>query len=75
MLGDNPASDIAGANSYQSPNGITKWVSILLRSGVFDEDQGPPSAKPVVIRNGVEGGVAWALEREGWNGRGELVGE
>ena len=66
MLGDNPASDIRGANDYRSPNSKTEWMSILLRSGVFDETEGPPAYEPRVIKDGVSEGVEWALRREGW---------
>jgi HAD superfamily hydrolase (TIGR01456 family) len=34
MVGDNPASDIAGGNNYESPYG-TDWASILVETGVF----------------------------------------
>jgi len=34
---DNPASDIQGANNANGK--ITKWVSILVRSGVFGRGQ------------------------------------
>ncbi|KAL5114244.1 hypothetical protein ACEQ8H_007896 [Pleosporales sp. CAS-2024a] len=34
MVGDNPASDIAGGNNYTSPYG-TDWASILVQTGVF----------------------------------------
>lgn len=36
MVGDNPDSDIEGANSHQSPSGV-KWVSVLVRTGVFND--------------------------------------
>ena len=65
MLGDNPESDIRGANEYNSPRG-TKWESILLRSGVYSEDEGPPRYEPKVIHDDVWSGVRWALKREGW---------
>jgi HAD superfamily hydrolase (TIGR01456 family) len=32
MVGDNPASDIAGSNNYESPN-KTDWASILVQTG------------------------------------------
>ena len=35
MVGDNPESDICGANSYRSKHGV-QWVSILTRTGVWD---------------------------------------
>lgn len=34
MVGDNPASDIAGGNDYRSPHG-TDWASILVQTGVY----------------------------------------
>jgi ribonucleotide monophosphatase NagD (HAD superfamily) len=40
MVGDNPASDIAGANNYKSPYG-TDWASILVETGVFAEGTTP----------------------------------
>ncbi|KAF3035415.1 hypothetical protein E8E12_002457 [Didymella heteroderae] len=36
MVGDNPASDIAGGNNYESPYG-TDWASILVSTGVYVE--------------------------------------
>jgi HAD superfamily hydrolase (TIGR01456 family) len=40
MVGDNPASDIAGGNNYKSPHG-TDWASILVQTGVFVEGTTP----------------------------------
>jgi HAD superfamily hydrolase (TIGR01456 family) len=40
MVGDNPASDIAGGNNYDSPYG-TDWASILVETGVFVKDTTP----------------------------------
>jgi HAD superfamily hydrolase (TIGR01456 family) len=40
MVGDNPASDIAGGNNYQSPHG-TEWASILVQTGVYAEGTTP----------------------------------
>ncbi|KAI2606092.1 HAD-superfamily hydrolase [Hypoxylon fragiforme] len=34
MIGDNPESDIVGANSFQSPRGI-EWKSVLVHTGVY----------------------------------------
>ncbi|KAA8912911.1 HAD-like domain-containing protein [Sphaerosporella brunnea] len=61
MVGDNPASDIAGANSYKSPRG-TDWVSVLVRTGVFREGDSDGGAKAVV--DNVEEAVRWAIEEE-----------
>ncbi|KAH6620159.1 hypothetical protein C7974DRAFT_316023, partial [Boeremia exigua] len=40
MVGDNPASDIAGGNNYESPFG-TDWASILVSTGVYAEGSQP----------------------------------
>ncbi|KAI1427302.1 HAD-like domain-containing protein [Xylaria sp. FL1777] len=66
MVGDNPASDIRGANEYSSPRG-TEWASVLVRTGVWSEDRdGEPKHRPTAIVDDVKGAVKWALEREGW---------
>lgn len=66
MVGDNPASDIAGANNYG-------WRSILVRTGVFRGEK-PEEADPVphVVAKDVLEGVRWALLREG---EGEAVSQ
>ncbi|MCJ1456479.1 hypothetical protein MMC28_006840 [Mycoblastus sanguinarius] len=61
MVGDNPESDIAGANYYASPHG-TKWHSILVRSGVYSG--GDPTHKPKVILDDVWDAVQWGMEEE-----------
>ena len=63
MLGDNPESDIRGANQFKSENG-SEWVSLLVKSGVFRG--GEPSWKPREIVEDVWDGVQWALRRSGW---------
>ncbi|KAI1825806.1 HAD-superfamily subfamily IIA hydrolase [Xylaria intraflava] len=66
MVGDNPESDIRGANEYTSPQG-TEWASILVRTGVWHKDRdGEPKYRPTTIVDDVKGAVEWALEREGW---------
>lgn len=60
MVGDNPASDILGANNYG-------WYSLLVRTGVFrDEDFGTIVAKPKQIldnvKEAVEFGIAHGLQ-------------
>jgi ribonucleotide monophosphatase NagD (HAD superfamily) len=50
-------SDIAGANA-------AKWSSILVRTGVFDPHQGPPSHRPSQEVDNVENAVRWAIDRE-----------
>ncbi|KAI0908683.1 HAD-like domain-containing protein [Ustulina deusta] len=66
MVGDNPESDIRGANEYASPHG-TEWASILVRTGVWNKDRdGEPKHKPTAVVDDVKSAVKWALEREGW---------
>ncbi|KAI2470119.1 putative HAD superfamily hydrolase [Annulohypoxylon bovei var. microspora] len=69
MVGDNPASDIRGANEYVSPVG-TRWVSMLVRTGVWSPERGgSPAYEPAVIVDDVKSAVEWALEQEGWGGK------
>lgn len=56
MVGDNPESDIAGANA-------AGWKSILVNTGVYDPQQGPPKHKPTHEAENVEKAVLWALEQ------------
>ncbi|MCJ1443809.1 MAG: hypothetical protein MMC23_004309 [Stictis urceolatum] len=63
MVGDNPASDITGANLFQSPTGA-RWKSILVRSGVYSG--GKPAVEPNVIVDDVWDALRWAGEHEGW---------
>ena len=62
MVGDNPESDILGANQYVSSAGST-WHSILVRSGVYDG--GEPAHKPKTIVKDVWDAVQWGMSREG----------
>ena len=66
MVGDNPDSDIKGANDYRSERGV-EWISVLVETGVYKPGQVlSPARKP---RKGVKDvweGVRWALHREGW---------
>lgn len=65
MIGDNPESDIRGANDYVSPCG-TDWASILVRTGVWSQDRdGEPKYTPDIIVDDVKSAVEWAVEREG----------
>ncbi|KAI0314277.1 HAD-hyrolase-like-domain-containing protein, partial [Amylostereum chailletii] len=57
MIGDNPESDIAGANA-------AGWSSVLVRTGVYDPAQGPPAYKPTWEAADVEEAVRWAIQRE-----------
>ncbi|KAI9891382.1 MAG: Coatomer subunit gamma-2 [Vezdaea aestivalis] len=63
MVGDNPESDIRGANEFQG-GGETSWKSVLVRSGVYRG--GPPKYEPNATMAGVGDAVNWALEREGF---------
>ncbi|KAL9114939.1 MAG: hypothetical protein Q9227_001182 [Pyrenula ochraceoflavens] len=63
MVGDNPESDIRGANTYNSPH-ETEWISILVKTGVYDE--GTPAWAPRSLQEDVKGAVQWALEDSGW---------
>lgn len=66
MIGDNPESDIRGANVYQSPFG-TDWTSVLVRSGVYDG--GEPAWRPRTIVDDVWKAVNWGIEQSQWSPR------
>jgi HAD superfamily hydrolase (TIGR01456 family) len=57
MIGDNPESDIAGANA-------AGWSSVLVRTGVYDPVDGPPAHNPTHEAKNVEVAVQWAIDRE-----------
>ncbi|KAJ5156077.1 hypothetical protein N7492_008880 [Penicillium capsulatum] len=63
MVGDNPESDIRGANSYRSEFG-SSWHSILVRTGVYGG--GEPVWTPQTIADDVQKGVQWALKASKW---------
>ncbi|KAI9769351.1 MAG: Haloacid dehalogenase-like hydrolase domain-containing 5 [Geoglossum simile] len=65
MVGDNPESDIRGANEYLSPWG-SQWLSILVRTGVYSGAD-EPARKPRVVVDDVWDAVRWGLQREGWD--------
>ncbi|KAI0686731.1 HAD hydrolase [Cytidiella melzeri] len=56
MVGDNPASDIAGANA-------AGWNSVLVRTGVYDPADGPPAHEPTFEVANVEEAVTTAVAR------------
>ncbi|KAA1072469.1 hypothetical protein PGT21_034784 [Puccinia graminis f. sp. tritici] len=59
MIGDNPASDIQGANNYG-------WSSILVKTGVFKGDKPEDAAHvPTSVQSDVLEAVQWALRQEG----------
>jgi len=49
--------DIAGAIA-------ANWSSVLVRTGVFDPQQGPPRHEPSQEVDDVENAVRWAIDRE-----------
>ncbi|RYP91068.1 hypothetical protein DL770_002813 [Monosporascus sp. CRB-9-2] len=61
MVGDNPESDIAGANSFNSPSGL-EWKSVLVETGVYVP--GTELAHvPKHIAGDVRNAVEWALSQ------------
>lgn len=71
MVGDNPESDIRGANLMKSRNyshelQSMKWRSCLVRTGVWkDRDELViANRRPNAIRDDVKGAVEWALKQE-----------
>ena len=66
MIGDNPESDIRGANTYGSPHGI-EWISLLTRTGVYKDRKGEkPSWQPREIVDDVKAAVKYALKDNNW---------
>lgn len=66
MIGDNPESDIRGANEFCPEDG-TEWVSILVRTGVWQETvaEREPKYTPGVIVDDVVDAIVWAMRNEG----------
>jgi ribonucleotide monophosphatase NagD (HAD superfamily) len=65
MIGDNPESDIRGANNYKSPYGSV-WRSCLVETGVYAGGEPPEGARPDVVSKDVGEAVRWALKDAGW---------
>lgn len=63
MVGDNPESDIRGANEYKSVNG-SDWHSILVRTGVYPG--GEPVWAPKTIADDVRMAVEWGMKSSKW---------
>ena len=63
MVGDNPESDIRGALGYNSSQG-TRWLGVLVRTGVWD-GVSPPSVAPSHVADGVKEAVELIGELEG----------
>jgi HAD superfamily hydrolase (TIGR01456 family) len=69
MVGDNPESDIRGANTFDSPTGV-EWKSLLTKTGVYKAREGEkPSWTPTKVMDDVQKAVQWALEDSGWEGK------
>lgn len=64
MVGDNPESDIRGANEFKSPTGVD-WVSMLTRTGVYDGGAivGENRVPRYIVKD-VADAVGMALRRE-----------
>lgn len=56
MVGDNPASDIIGAQNYG-------WNSCLVKTGVYNEGDDLKECKPTLIVNDVFDAVTKTLEK------------
>ena len=66
MIGDNPESDIAGANNFRSSTG-TDWISVLTRTGVYkDRPSQRPTYEPRAIVDDVKAAVQWAVKDSRW---------
>jgi ribonucleotide monophosphatase NagD (HAD superfamily) len=65
MIGDNPESDIRGANGYRSPYG-SEWRSCLVETGVYAGGEHSEGARPDVVSKDVGEAVKWALKDSGW---------
>ena len=66
MVGDNPASDIAGAVGYKSPFG-SRWHSALLRTGVYQGEKLDHWNTPTTIVHDVYDAVRWACKHSEWD--------
>ena len=66
MIGDNPESDIRGANDF-APDDGTEWIPILVRTGVWQQTaaEREPRHRPAAIVDDVADAVVWALRNEG----------
>ncbi|KAG6258180.1 hypothetical protein E4U48_000776, partial [Claviceps purpurea] len=66
MIGDNPESDIRGANEFCPEDG-TEWVSILVKTGVWQETAAKkePRYRPAAIVDDAVDAIVWALRNEG----------
>lgn len=63
MVGDNPSSDIQGANAFHSPRGI-EWRSILVETGLYVAGT-KPIHEPTYIAKDILGAVKLAVAEIG----------
>ncbi|OTA70287.1 HAD-superfamily hydrolase [Hypoxylon sp. EC38] len=63
MVGDNPESDIVGANTFESSHGI-QWRSVLVETGVHVPGS-VPKHQPYHTTTNVKEAVEWVLKKEG----------
>ncbi|SMY29939.1 unnamed protein product [Zymoseptoria tritici ST99CH_1A5] len=63
MVGDNPESDIKGANRYKSGSGV-RWSSVLVKTGVWREGTAPSEASEYTV-DGVWDAVRLGIEEAG----------
>lgn len=61
MLGDNPDSDIDGANRREG------WVSILMKTGVFQGDENSDKHPAKYVVNDMQEAVELVYKLEGLN--------
>ena len=67
MVGDNPESDIAGANNFKSPTSAD-WISLLTRTGVYKDRPGQRLIhEPRTIVDDVKAAVQWAVKDSNWH--------
>ncbi|KAI0009899.1 HAD-superfamily hydrolase [Xylariaceae sp. FL0662B] len=71
MVGDNPESDIVGANTFKSRHDLA-WKSVLVETGVHAAGS-VPSHRPDHIARDVKEAVEWALQMEGVGINGDCV--
>ncbi|KAF0713669.1 hypothetical protein DYB28_011404 [Aphanomyces astaci] len=58
-IGDNPYSDIQGAN-----NAGDHWTSVLVRTGIFTDVDNHQQHPADVVVDGVDDAVEWILAQE-----------
>jgi HAD superfamily hydrolase (TIGR01456 family) len=66
MVGDNPRSDIQGANLRTAESDKVKWAGLLVKTGVYSGEQLSGRLAPASVSPSVLQAVQWALGQEGW---------